>query len=315
MLQIDMIKTVGIKALSVAKVYGRKYAPEALIGTGLVSGAAAIVTAVQATPKAKEVISEIKEDFLTVEEAEKIGEKEPERYSETDARKDKTLIAIQGGLKLAKVYWPTVVLETLSVTCILGGFGILKRRSAAVAAAYAGLKKVADMRKDLIDGYRDRIKEELGEDKLTEIDDAVKDRIGKKRSELTEKRRREEPTAYEAERYDLSENARCFNEDNSHFWKQNSEYNLAFLRSTQAQANDMLRARGHIFLNEVYDMLGFERTPQGNLVGWVEDGSGDGFVDFGFMDYSNPNTRAFLDGHSYDIWLDFNVDGVVFDRI
>lgn len=64
-----------------------------------------------------------------------------------------------------------------------------------------------------------------------------------------------------------SDYARTFNEENKH-WAHQPEYNGTFLRVQIAYLNDLLAARGHVFLNEVYDALGFPRVPQGQLIGW-----------------------------------------------
>ena len=78
----------------------------------------------------------------------------------------------------------------------------------------------------------------------------------------------------------------------------------------------MLHARGHVFLNEVYDALGIPRSKEGSVVGWVLNGEGDGYVDFGiFSDPDNQSLRDFVNGREGSILLDFNVDGVIWDRI
>ena len=92
-----------------------------------------------------------------------------------------------------------------------------------------------------------------------------------------------------------------------------------FLRGRQQYANDLLMARGHLFLNEVYDMLDIRRTKAGQVVGWVYDPEnntkGDNYVDFGIYNvYRQPN-RDFVNGHESSILLDFNVDGSVLDLI
>ena len=79
--------------------------------------------------------------------------------------------------------------------------------------------------------------------------------------------------------------------------------------------NDLLLSRGHLFLNEVYDQIGIDRTKAGQVVGWVVSKDGDNFVDFGLFDGSTQEKRMFVNGHENSVLLDFNVDGVIYDKI
>lgn len=108
--------------------------------------------------------------------------------------------------------------------------------------------------------------------------------------------------------------ARFFDES-CHGYEEDSQYNLLMLRGQQQYANDLLKSRGYIFLNDVYDMIGIDRTKEGQIVGWVYNKNnevGDNFVDFGILE-TNRETE---DG-SYEpaILLDFNVDGNILDLI
>lgn len=104
--------------------------------------------------------------------------------------------------------------------------------------------------------------------------------------------------------------------DNSCFgWTKNPEYNLAFLKAQQNYANELLRAKGHLFLNDVYKKLGIKETTVGQVVGWIYDEKnivGDNFVDFGL---TNTYNADFINGNTPDALLDFNVDGWILDRI
>lgn len=86
-------------------------------------------------------------------------------------------------------------------------------------------------------------------------------------------------------------------------WRNELEYNLVFLSSQQSFANELLKRRGHIFLNEIYDMLGMQRSSAGAITGWLLDEDNKTFVDFGLKE---------SDGH---LLLDFNVDGIIYDKI
>ena len=109
--------------------------------------------------------------------------------------------------------------------------------------------------------------------------------------------------------------ARFFDETNPN-WTKNAEYNIFYLIAQQNYANDMLKARGYLFLNEVYDMLGMPRTKAGQLVGWVykeNNTDGDNYVNFGI--YRTEHNAKYLNGFENSVLLDFNVDGPIFDKI
>ena len=108
----------------------------------------------------------------------------------------------------------------------------------------------------------------------------------------------------------VSEYARWF-DDGCAGWTKDPEYNLVYLKTQQNYANDMLRTRGHLFLNEIYDLLGIPRTKAGAIVGWiyVDDYS---HVDFGL--YSERN-QDFINGFENTVLLDFNVNGNILDLI
>ena len=123
----------------------------------------------------------------------------------------------------------------------------------------------------------------------------------------------EQETEKESKR-DVSQYARFFDEGCTG-WDKNPEYNLYFLKQQQTYANDLLKNRGHLFLNDVYDMIGIPRTKEGQIVGWVykEDNPiGDNYVDFGI--FAEHNRKA-VNGFEKSILLDFNVDGSIIEHI
>lgn len=65
-------------------------------------------------------------------------------------------------------------------------------------------------------------------------------------------------------------------------------------------------------MNEVYDSLGLEWSKEGQVVGWVLNGEGDGYIDFGIYEAYNG---SFVNGFERNLILDFNVDGVVYDKL
>lgn len=101
--------------------------------------------------------------------------------------------------------------------------------------------------------------------------------------------------------------AKFFDERNQ-FWAKNPVVNLMYFRVQEQYANDLLRTKGHLFLNEVYDLLGFPHSSKGAVVGWTynkENPNGDNYVHF---EICNPK---FIDGTENTTWIDFNVDGCI----
>ena len=164
--------------------------------------------------------------------------------------------------------------------------------------------------------YRQRVVDKFGEEvekeiryniKAEEVTSTVVAEDGSETT-ITETVKTMDPNLY-------SDYARFFDEA-SPCWQNDPEYNLMFLKSQQQYANDLLRAKGRLFLNEVYDMLGIDRSKAGQVVGWVynpENPTGDNFVDFGIYDMSKERVRAFVNGYETNILLDFNVDGNIWD--
>jgi hypothetical protein len=117
-------------------------------------------------------------------------------------------------------------------------------------------------------------------------------------------------------RFSYSQYARFFDEG-CPYWSKDSEYNLTFLKIKEQYCNDLLKMRGHVFLNEVYDELGIPRTKAGQCVGWLyskDNTDGDNYIDFGLTEI-NEVVRKFINGYTRTILLDFNVDGVIIDKV
>lgn len=289
----------------------KKHSPEILVVTGVVGTVASAVMACKATTKIDEVLAETKEN---VEKTKDYVEKKgfSEKYTEEDYKKDLTIFYAKGGLGLVKLYAPSVALGALSITAILSGHNVLRKRNVALAAAYATVEKG-------FKEYRDRVVERFGE----ELDRELKYNIKAKEVEETtvdEKTGEEKvtkKTVNVADPNNYSTYARFF-DDGCTGWTKDPEYNLMFLKNQQRYANDLLKSRGHLFLNEVYDMLGIPRTKAGQVVGWIYDEeypNGDNFVDFGIYDLYNEKARDFVNGYEKTILLDFNVDGDIMNLI
>lgn len=181
----------------------------------------------------------------------------------------------------------------------------------ALATAYAAVDKS-------FKEYRSRVVERFGE----ELDRELKYNIRKEQVEETivDENGEEKTVTKEVEVVDPSTiNAYSpyakFYEDGCLGWTKDPELNLMFLRRQQDAANDRLKDRGYLFLNDVYDMLGIYRTKIGQTVGWIYDKNNEYKVDFGIYDLHKPENRAFVNGYEKTILLDFNVDGDILDMM
>ena len=217
--------------------------------------------------------------------------------------------------ELVKLYGPAATTTVTGFTLILGGHHMISKRSAAISAAYKALEEGYNQ-------YRQRVREDLGADydrkylyglkeENTEITVVGEDGEEKK-LETTVYQPGDKTTDQILQQ--ASPYARFFDEFSTQ-WTRNPEYNLMFLNAQQNYANDKLHSVGHLFLNEVYEMLGLPHTKAGSVVGWVLNKGGDNCVDFGIYDLHNQIKRAFVNGFEPSILLDFNVDGVIYDLI
>lgn len=277
----------------------RKFSPEILITVGVVGVVVSAVMASKSTLKLEPIVSMMEIDVAyakTRKLEEPISDYPVEEYS-----KDIIKAYSRGVFGVVKLYGPSVTLGLTSIVCIVGAHGIMSKRNMALAAAYKAVESS-------FSEYRKRVVSELGLDKDTEL------RLGAHEVEVVDEETGKTTTAIALNPAENSQYARFFDESSSQ-WKKEAHYNQTFLRCQQQFANDLLLSRGHLFLNEVYDSLGIDRTPAGSVVGWVVSKKGDNFVDFNIFDAGSNAKRAFVNGWEKSIFLDFNVDGVIYDQI
>ena len=286
----------------------QKHSPEILAGVGVIGTVTSAVMACKATLKLNDILDDCKETRNKIKEVAENPKYENE-YTQEDVKKDITINYTQTAVKIAKLYAPAVILGSASLGCLLASNDILRKRNAALSAAYMTVDKS-------FKEYRGRVAERFGEEvekeiryniKAQEIETVVANEDGSE-TVVMEEAKVMDPNLY-------SDYAKFFDEANPN-WQNDPEYNLMFLKSQQQYANDLLKARGRLFLNEVYDMLGIDRTKAGQVVGWTynpNNPTGDNFVDFGIYDMSKERVRAFVNGYETNILLDFNVDGNVWD--
>ena len=294
----------------------RKHSPEILLGAGLVGVVVTIVMASKATLKVQAIMDEKHNELLLVEkslETKREANTATIVYTEEDALRDKAIIYVQTGLKLSKLYGPSVGVGLLSVAAILASHGIMHNRQVALVGAYNLLAQG-------FKNYCEQVVDQLGEEQ---------DRLfanGLRAETVTEKETDEEGKTRKTKKTKLVTNgkatsiySRFYAKGTTPQWRGDRALDKAFLIAQQNYLNDVLIIRGHVFLNEVYDALGFPHTKEGAIVGWVlgsnpERNIGDGYIDFGLAN-GDVADMEFINGDNDAILLDFNVDGIIFDLI
>jgi hypothetical protein len=269
----------------------KKNSPQMMFVGGIIGVGVSTVMACRATLKLSDQLDKMKSEMSTVKQM-----RDDEENTEVGDR-DVAYIYARNMAKVARLYAPSAIVGVASVGALTGSHVTLQRRNVGLTAAYAAMAKAYEE-------YRDRVKEELGDEKESDIyHNASVKKVKNEEGKLVEVK--------SVEFNDVSGYSRMFTRA-SWAWDPNPQHNRVFLLVQQTHANELLRARGHIFLNEVYDMLGFQHTTAGAVVGWVVDGEGDNYVDFGLNDSINDN---FMAGDDQNAVLDFNVDGVIYDKI
>ena len=299
------------RALGKAGLQIKKHSPEILIVAGTVGVVTSAVMACKATTKLSTVLEESKENIDTIHNyVEENGYSE--QYTEEDKKKDLTITYVQTGVKLAKLYAPSVALGALSLAAIISSHNILNKRNVALTAAYATLETgFKDYRGRVIERFGKELDKELKYGiKAKEVEETIVDEKG---NEKTVKK-----TVNAIDPNDIYDYSRLFYEGNPGFDDNDPTATMYFLKCQQAFANDKLKRKGYLFLNEVYEMLGFSQIPDGQLIGWIYDEKhpvGDNFVDFGIFDTNNPSNIRFVNGDEKAVLLQFNHDGVIYDKI
>lgn len=294
----------------------KKHSPEILIVAGVAGVVTSTVMACKATTKLSGILDEAKENIDKIHEVTEHPGVLPAgtEYTVEDSKKDLAIIYTQTGLKLIKLYAPSVALGVLSIAAIVSSNNIMRKRNVALAAAYATVdKSFKEYRGRVIDRFGKDLDRELRYNiKAQEVEEIVTDENGEEK--VVKK------TVEVAELQEHSDYAR-FYDDGCTGWSKSPEHNLLFLKQTQAWFNRKLQEDGIVFLNDIYGYLGLPKTKQGHIVGWVydpSDPSRDNYIDFGIYDMYRKDSEArrnFVNGYERTILLDFNVDGDVWSLL
>lgn len=286
----------------------QKHSPTIMFAAGVVGVVGTVVLSSRATLKLNDVMDAHEDNIDAFAGA--IGSELSTGgyYTEKDRDSDTRKQYARTTVELVKLYAPAVILGTVSIGLLTGSHVVLQRRNEALTAAFAGCYTA-------FNEYRERVRKELGDEKDLHF------RYGTEDKEIYSEGKKGEPIV-EIKKIvsggaDGSMYAKFFGPENPNF-QPNAETNIAFLKMHERYLNQRLQAVGHVFLNEVYDALAMDRTPEGQVVGWLKENHPDEVspISFGLWDDERMDRfMDFLSGREDHILLDFNVDGPVFRNI
>lgn len=298
-------------AVHTAGLQLQKYAPQIMTATGVTGVLLSTFYACKESMKLQDILESFQHADTKIDEAITGGmeEQTPEDIRVAIEAKRKNMLWF--AKELASLYGVPAATMLASLSLLVGSNVILWRRNAALSAAFTMVSTAYEM-------YRNRVREEFGE----EVDHHIRyEKPFEKPVKVVYKDGEEveygdletADSDYRDEIITGSPYAVYFDETSPQ-WRSDPLHNEYFLKAQERYANDKLNANGHVFLNEVYDSLGIKRSKAGNLVGWVKNGPGDGFIDFDIY-----NARNAVDGvmvtEGHGLYLDFNVDGLIWDLI
>ncbi len=282
----------------------KRHSPEIFVIAGVVGTVASAVMACRATLKVSSIFDEAKEDIET------IHKNETESDVQSTAKKELAGVYARTGLKIVRLYAPSVVLGALSITSIVTSHGMMKKRNLALASAYTAIDKN-------FKGYRDRVAERFGDEVEKEIRYNLKD---EKIEETVvdpetgkEKKVKKTVKVMSGDLSQYSEYARYFDESSTK-WNRVEDLNMSFLSGAQNFLNTKLRANKYVFLDEVYDFLDLPKTKASRAVGWVYDPydpNCDSYIEFRTRIVYRKDEEGFTKAV---IMIDPNVDGDILDK-
>lgn len=265
-----------------------KRKPELMLVAGIACVGVGAVAVAKGTIKAIDILKEEEELKAKVEEAKKFSAESSETdnvdvYSTEDEKRDLRTISVQTKIKLLRAYLPAAGLILGGVGLIVGSHKEMTMRYQSLLAAYNAVNT----------SYNNLKKSQMALDISTDENGEVTPTIDQAAFAYS--------VVYDA---------------NNPNWREDSDFNYMFLANQERYFNDKLRAHGHVFLNEVYEALGFPHTKEGSIVGWVYDTS-EGTNAKNHITFDIYDEEWFM-GHEStysSLFIDFNPDGVIYDLI
>lgn len=230
-----------------------KHSPEILTGLGIAGFVTTTILAVRATPKALNLLKEAEERYL--ESSTSYAAKS--NWVDNEGNEVQIFKPLEKVRIAWKCYIPTVIMGTVSVTCILGANSVNLRRNAALATAYT-ISEAA------LTDYRHKVVEVVGEKKEKEVRDAIAKDIVDKTPVINK-----EIVVVE------QGGTLCLDVYSGRFFKSDIEK----IRKAVNRVNRDLLNDGYLSLNDFYYEIGLSNVAMGEDFGWIAD---RGVIDVNF---------------------------------
>ena len=297
-MKFNLKRTVSIAGLKL-----KKHAPTIMTVTGCAGVVVSVVLACKETLELESTLDKCKSDLNDI----KTSYATKESYSEKEYKKDITIQTVKNAVEVGKLYAVPASLCGASIGLILSANGIMRKRNANLAAAYATLDAMyKTYRKNVVEAFGADIDHDMRYGiRHEKVDAVVVDEKGK------EHKVKQTVDVITNPLEGISDYSR-FWEEGMRGWDPDPTYRISYLKGIQQYCQDRLVADGYLFLNDVYEELGIPKTKAGQCVGWIYDKDnpiGDNYIDFGLYNEKIGATRRFINGEEDVILLDFNVDG------
>ena len=306
------------------KTFIERNKPEILMGIGLAASVASSIFAYRAAKKVEKAKNIIDIGEEAIEEV-KEGKDEvfgPNGFdNEEQEQKMRNKFKNLYKKEMVRAFAPTVLFEIGAIGCLVYSQKVLRERNAGLGGALA-------LSAQTFASYRERVKEKIG----VEAEENLYYGRQEKTIEVVDEKgkKKKEKVVVTNPNNSFSPYGRVFDETSTQ-WTPDPEYNKMFLKSQQEYCNTVLRTKGYLYLNDVYKALGFKETKEGQVAGWIyneKSPNGDNYVDFGMYDINIDGSHddrtndtiaeeriAFINGITPRTFLDFNVDGNIWEKV
>ena len=227
-----------------------KHSPEILTGVGVTGMIGTVVLAVQATPKAMELIKNEQESRVEVKTV--YYDNEPVQTVTTSELTKMDIVKIAW-----KPYIPAIILGVASASCIIGASAVNSKRNAALATAYAISERT-------LVKYRDKVIDSIGEKREKEIREKVaQDEINKN------------PVSDSQIIVTGKGNTLCMDSISGRYFRSDIDK----IRKVVNELNRQLTYNHYVSLQDFYNEIGLKSTKNSDDLGWNLD---DGLIEVTF---------------------------------